>query len=84
MAEIKKSNTFNVKWPSEFTTGVLVAKDDKSLCALGLHGWALCIIAPTLPRNFGKAMVAIGKKLDITPTAENIEEYAKGKGYLKP
>lgn len=75
-----KSNIF----PSVFETGIIgEGETEKSLCASALCGWANCMIGNKPPELFGMGMAAIGKRLGINPTADNIEKYIEDKGWLK-
>lgn len=70
-------------FPEVFITGKVGENaDPMALCADALIGWANCMHGSKPPANFGHGMVDIGKILGIAPTAENIEKYAKEKGWL--
>lgn len=64
-----------LQWPEIFTTGSIKAADSQeSLVADGLTGWANCILGAQIPKKFGEGMDAIGHKLGITATPENLEK----------
>ena len=70
------------QWPAVFETGILDVNESDphgraKACADGLCGWANCMVGAEIPENFGKGMAAIGRFLDITPTADKLSEYGK-------
>lgn len=71
-------------FPSVFETGIIGEEEtEKSLCASALVGWANCMTGNKPPELFGVGMAAIGKRLGIIPTADNIDKYIEDKGWLK-
>ena len=48
-------------------------------CADGLVAWANCMMGRTPPKNFGMAMVKIGKVLGIVPSPDNLSRYCDEK-----
>lgn len=51
-------------------------------CADGLMGWALCMSGNKPPKNFGHGMIKISKIIGMGSTHQNIEKFAKEKGWL--
>ena len=75
-----------IKWHEVFETGVIpTGTSDKHLCAMGICGWANCMISKErpIPKEFGVGIVAIGQQLGIIATDENLSKYAEDKGWLK-
>ena len=73
----------NEMFPEIFITGKIpLNRDERALCADALCGWACCMGGAKPPENFGIAMVEIGRRLGVSPTAESIEQYAINKGWL--
>ena len=71
-------------FPDVFITGEVDDKEeDRILCAHGFIGWANCHAGCDIPDNFGLGMVAIGKRLKIAPTEDNLTKLATKKGWLK-
>jgi hypothetical protein len=54
-----------------------------AITAMALTAWGNCHAGNKPPEHFGMMMVAVGKKLGISPTDENILRYAKNKEYNK-
>lgn len=71
-------NEYQITFPEVFITGKIPEgmNDKRLLCAAALEGWGCCYLAMR-PENFGIGMAAIGTRLGITPTPENLMEYAK-------
>lgn len=77
-----------IEWPQIFVDGKL-PKDatDESLVADGIIGWANCTLVGleggTLPKEFGLGMAAIGTKLGICASYDDLEKYGQDKGWIK-
>ena len=76
-----------VAWPKVLTDGEYsypVSKEGKAhAIADGLTGWAHCMMGYKPPINFGRGMVALGKFLTITATADNFSKLADEELRLK-
>jgi hypothetical protein len=72
-------------WPEIFEHPELVqTREPIALCADGLSAWGICMAGSEIPKNFGEVLVAIMDRLEMSkaPTAENLSEHAKIKGWL--
>lgn len=77
-----------IEWPEVIKTGIVPEKaTDRELCSDGLLAWANCSLSglknEKLPDLFGVGIVAIGRKLGCSATVEDLEKYAKDKGWIK-
>jgi hypothetical protein len=71
------------QWPDVFLTGETSKEaTDKELCAAAFCAWGSCYAGFVPPEKFGEGMVAIGKRLGISPTADNLKSFAIEKGWL--
>lgn len=73
-------------WNEIFETGIIPKGiTEANLCGIGIAGWATCMMSKDspIPEKFGEGMVAIGQRLGISPTVENLESLAIEKGWLK-
>lgn len=73
-----------MKFPDVFITGkILENADNRLLCADALEGWAICMSGYEPPKMFGDGMAQISMRLGFAAIPENIENYAKEKGWIK-
>lgn len=75
----------NTIWPEVFENqGLISTRDPRLLCADGLSAWASCMCGNKPPASFGDVLVQIMERLGMAkaPTAENLSEHAKAKGWL--
>ena len=63
-------------FPDIFHTGVIKENTtNEEILADGLCGWANCMAGGIAPNNFGCGMAAIGAKLGIIATPDNLDKY---------
>lgn len=67
----------NMMWPEIFTTEDVSGKSKSELCADGLCAWGNCCAGSKPPESFGRVLVKIGQKLDISPTGDELMKWAK-------
>ncbi len=73
-------------WPDIFENEFQIAvRDPRALCADGLMAWALCMCGSAPPKSFEDVLIKIAARLDMrnAPTADNLTEYARQRGWLK-
>lgn len=71
----------NVMWDDIFETKSIEGKSDAQLCGIALSSWGNCAMGEK-PPNFGEVMMAIGYKLGIIVTPENLMTWAIAQGLL--
>lgn len=82
-----KYGTMNTKeschWHDVFVTGKVGKQTNNELAAIALCGWGNCMSGNKPPEKFGEAIVAIGKRLGITASYENLLSYYKKHNTMK-
>lgn len=71
-----------MEYPEVFITGQIENEENRALVAYTLCAWSCIIAGAKPPKNYNKAMKAIGDRLGVYPTVGNIEKYGVEKGWL--
>ena len=71
-----------VIWDEIFDANSIEGKSDTHLCAAALSVWGHCTMGYEIHENFNSVLAAIGTKLNIAPTPENLTKWAKAHGFL--
>lgn len=69
-------------WDEIFEANSIEGHSDAHLCAVALSAWGNCIAGNECHQNFGDVLTAIGYKLNIIATPENLSAWAKEHGFL--
>ena len=69
-------------YPEIFITGKTGITNEALLCAIAFEGWACCMAGTKQPDNFGVGMAAISDILGIVCTPDELDKFAKEKGFL--
>lgn len=81
LTDAKRRNKMNTRaidiWPEIFQTENLEGMSNPELCADALMAWGHCHMGNKPPESFGRVLAQVGKRLDISPTDEELIKWSK-------